>query len=163
MFPILIVDDAREDQLLAESVLRHARILNPIRTMTTGEECIRYFRGDWKSKDGENAEPCLLLIDLSMKPTSGLEVLRQIESLPLARQSIKIMVSGINDIKTVRHGYVLGAQTFFVKPLTRQDVSEMLLSLGAKISTEETPEGRVLRWAKRPAQTTEDDELLSNR
>src|SRR5690348_4816871 len=99
MFPILIVDDAREDQLLAESVLRHCKVLNPIRMMTTGEECIRYFRGDWKSKDGESAEPCLLLLDISMHPTGGLEVLRQIEALPLARQSIKIMVSGINDIK----------------------------------------------------------------
>jgi CheY-like chemotaxis protein len=154
MFPILIVDDAREDQILAESVLRHCKIQNPVRFMTTGEECIRYFRGDWKSRDGHPAEPCLLLLDLSMHPIGGLEVLRQIEQLPLARRSIKVMVSGINDIKAVRHGYLLGAQTFLVKPLTREEILEFLSSIENRVRSEETPEGRVLHWVKTPAPST---------
>lgn len=148
MFPILIVDDAREDQLLAESVLRHSKILNPVRFMNTGDECIRYFCGKWRSKDGEPAEPCVLLLDLSMKPIGGIDVLRQIENSPLARESLKIMLSGINDMKSVRLGYLLGAHTFLIKPLTREDILEFISSIQQRVHTEETPAGRILHWAK---------------
>jgi CheY-like chemotaxis protein len=148
MFPILIVDDSREDQLLAETVLRQSKILNPVRFMTTGEECVRYFRGDWRSKDDEAAEPCVLLLDLSMHPIGGIEVLRQIENTPLARQSLKIMLSGINDIKSVRHGYLLGAHTFLVKPLTREDILEFIASIQQRVHTEQTPSGSIFHWAK---------------
>jgi CheY-like chemotaxis protein len=146
MFPILIVDDAREDQILAESALRHSKILNPVRFMTTGEECVRYFQGAWRSKDGDAPEPCVLLLDLGMRPVGGIEVLRQIQGLPMTRESICIMVSGINDIKMVRQGYQLGAQTFLIKPLTREEIMEFVGSMKNRIHIDERADGRALRW-----------------
>src|SRR5688500_19991701 len=128
MLPILIVDDVREDLMLAEAALRHCKILNPIYLMTTGQECINYFDGQWKSPEGARPERCLLFLDLAMQPISGSAVLRAIANTQLARESFLVVLTGIEDIKTVREGYQAGAKTFLIKPLTTDDILRLLAS-----------------------------------
>jgi FixJ family two-component response regulator len=115
--------------------------------MTTGEECIRYFSGQWRSKDGEAPEPCLLFLDLAMYPIGGLEVLEKIRGYPIAKRSLKIMLSGINDIKMVRQGYQSGADTFLIKPLGETDVLEFFAATKSKIHIIPNHEGNCLHWS----------------
>jgi CheY-like chemotaxis protein len=146
MFPILIVDDSGDDLLLVERIFRSRRFLNPLRLMNTGDECIRYFR----NFTGEN-EACLLFLDLSMKPTSGLEVLRAIQGTPVARRSIIIMLSGVTDTKLLREGYQTGARTFLLKPLTAEALIEFLAAVKDKIELEHVDGGYALRWVATPS------------
>jgi CheY-like chemotaxis protein len=146
MLPILIVDDSRDDLLLAERVLRSHNILNPIVRLSTGEACIEYFRNDGNNKESAS-QPCLLLLDLSMKPISGLDVLSAIHSTPIARQSLIVMLSGITDLKMLREGYLHGARTFLVKPLNAETFVDFLTSARDKIQMDHIEGGYSLRWA----------------
>jgi CheY-like chemotaxis protein len=128
MLPLVIVDDSRNDAILASTVLQQAKILNPIHILTSGEECIKFIKGE-----GEHAHrtlPCLFLLDLLMGPTGGIDVLRYLsKSADYAKGSMVVMLSGLSDLKLVQKGYQLGAATFLVKPLQIDDVMRLASSV----------------------------------
>ena len=45
MVTILIVDDSREDALLAQRVLSQCKLLNPAVILPSGDACLDYFEG----------------------------------------------------------------------------------------------------------------------
>jgi CheY-like chemotaxis protein len=126
MLPILVVDDAEGDLILAERVLRQCKILNPIRLINSGNGCIAYFEGMAPFEQREL--PCLVLLDLVM-PTSGVEVLKYLQEKGLAKTSILVMLSGLQDLKSIHQGYQFGARTFLIKPINEEDVLQMLSTL----------------------------------
>jgi CheY-like chemotaxis protein len=149
MFPILLVDDSQEDLILAERALRACKLANPIRRMSSGEECIQYFKS-FVGKDGTQHEPCMLFLDLTMTPIGGIDVLRAIQDTHIAKRSISVMLSGVSDLKRLREGYQLGAKTFLLKPLTSQAVLEFLASLKDKVRMESSSSGYRLSWITPP-------------
>jgi chemotaxis family two-component system response regulator Rcp1 len=146
MLPILIVDDARDDLLLTETVLRQCGFLNPVHFMTSGEECVRYFRGQWRSKDGAHPARSLVFLDLNMHPLTGVDVLREIRNEPLFEQSVVVMLSGVSDMRLVQQGYQLGALTFLMKPLCQDDATALMIMMRTRIHSLKQEEGIVLAW-----------------
>ena len=115
MVPILIVDDAQEDLVFAQRVLIANRLLNPLVPLSGAKACLDYFA------DQNSVRPVVILLDLVMKPMSGIDLLRELQSLPAAEGSVVIMLSGLADIKMVAEGYRLGARTFLIKPLVASE------------------------------------------
>lgn len=140
MLPILIVDDSREDLMLAERVLRSCKVLNPIHSVSSGKECLKFL------KDQPGGDGALVFLDLGMVPVSGLEVMRISGETEFGRRSMFVMLSGISDIKMLREGYQLGARTFLVKPLRPDDVVEFLATVKDRIGIDETASGYRLHW-----------------
>lgn len=138
MLHIVIVDDSREDLGFLERVLRQCKILNPIHSIHSGEECLAFFRS--------KATRSLVILDLVMAPTSGISVIRELRESGLARDSVIVMLSGITDIKAINEGYQLGAATFLIKPIKPEDILEMLNGMKSKIRVEEQPTGYLLEW-----------------
>ena len=129
MTPILIVDDSREDIALVRRVLGQCEIRNPVVPIVSGQECISYFERPEARTGG--AVPCLVLLDLSMAPKSGIDVLRHLSTSPSAdwRDSVFVMLSGVSDYSIVREGYQLGATTFLIKPLQSDEFMAMVKSV----------------------------------
>lgn len=147
MVPILIVDDAREDLVFAQRVLASNRILNPVHLFSSGKDCLNYFMG--RTTVAAPQLPCIVFLDMIMKPMSGLDVLRKVRNLPAARGSLFIMLSGLTDIKKIAEGYRLGASTFLIKPLVSAELGQMLRSVnGLRIN--ETKAGMFLSIAASP-------------
>jgi CheY-like chemotaxis protein len=156
MLNILVVDDAEDDRLLAERVLRHCKILNPVLLFRGGDECIRHFE-----ENSPKGERSLVFLDMIMAPTSGLNVLRRLRDRNIAGESVLVMLSGITDMKLIQEGYQLGAQTFLVKPFQADDVVDFLNSAKGKIHVEEGPDGNILHWIETPhAQRSGDTEII---
>src|SRR5687768_8407722 len=129
MLPILIVDDSREDALLAQRVLAHCKIQNPITMVHNGAACLDFFRG--AAPFQKRTLPCLVLLDMVMAPMSGVQVLTELSKFPNARNSVIVMLSGLPEWPAIHAGYQLGAQTFLVKPLVADDVLQMLSGIRA--------------------------------
>ena len=127
MVPILIVDDSREDALLAQRVLSQCKLLNPAILLPSGDACLDYFEGVTPFTDRKL--PCLVLLDMIMAPLSGTDVLRRLG--PEKDGSLFIMISGLTDLKSIHQGYQLGARTFLIKPLRPEDVMQMLEAIPA--------------------------------
>lgn len=160
MLKILIVDDDSDDAILTERVLRLAKVLNPIVRITSGEECVRYFRqGNCSAGGATNA--CLVFLDMMMVPVDGLSVLKILKNENLANDSIIVMLSGSTDLNVIQEGYRQGARTFLVKPFKAQDVAEVLKSLHSRIAVRRSPEGRILHWLSTPpSQQSSDTEFI---
>jgi CheY-like chemotaxis protein len=127
MLPVVLVDDCREDILLAQRALSHCKVQNPVTVLNSGNACLDFFQGI--EPYTARSLPCLLLLDMMMAPTSGLDVLRKLQNLPAARGSVFVMVSGLAEWRLINEGYRLGAHTFLVKPLVVEDVMQMLNSI----------------------------------
>jgi CheY-like chemotaxis protein len=141
MVPILIVDDAREDLVFAQRVLSANKILNPIHLVSSGKACLDYFGG--KTGGIIPQLPCILFLDMVMKPLNGIEVLRRLKNLPAAKGSILIMLSGLTDIKKIAEGYRQGASTFLIKPLVAGELLQMLKSVNGLVINK-VPGGTIL-------------------
>ena len=145
MFPILIVDDSREDRDLAEHVIREAKILNPVWRFPSGETCLNFLTGLYSGAQGFQ-EPCLIFVDLAMPVMSGPQTIAAInDKLNIPRQFI-VMLSGLTDTKLIREGYQLGARTFLSKPLTVVDLNRFFETNEATFLKQLTAPGYVLRW-----------------
>jgi CheY-like chemotaxis protein len=140
MAPILIVDDSEEDLILAERIVRQCKILNPVYTFKTGKECLNFF----ERPGAEDVPPCIIFLDLVMKPMDGLDVLASLSFNPIAARSLIVMLSGLTDIKAVHTGYQLGAHTFLIKPLKQEDVLRTVEVMQNHLKTEKLPEGYII-------------------
>jgi CheY-like chemotaxis protein len=156
MVPILIVDDAREDLVFAQRVLSANRILNPIHLFSKGKDCLDYFLG--KTTVVAPQLPCIVFLDMIMKPVSGLEVLRRARNIPAAKGSLFIMLSGLTDIKKISEGYRLGASTFLIKPLVSAELSQMLRSVNG-LAIHKTSAGTFLSLVARQAASLMPEQL----
>ena len=110
--------------MFAQRVLSANKIVNPVHLLSSAKNCLDYFSG--KTTAPAPQTPCILFLDMVMKPISGLEVLRRLRNLPAAKGSILIMLSGLTDIKKIAEGYRLGASTFLIKPLIAAEFVQML-------------------------------------
>ena len=151
MLKILVVDDAREDLLLAERVFWQCHILNPIHLMNNGDECIKLFEAATPEQD-----PYLVFLDLAM-PTSGLNILATLREKRLLRDSVLVVLSGSTDVKEIHQSYQLGARSFLTKPFNGEDFLELLTSLATRIHVEQTASGQVLHWVSTPEEKRSSD------
>ena len=146
MFPIVIVDDSREDLELAERVFREAHIANPIHALTTGEACLDFLRERYSPEVKEKPPAALILMDLSMPGMNGVQAMAAINQALFTPAPWVVMLSGQADVKLVREGYQLGAKTFLNKPLRGQDIEDFLSSNERKISMVMRATGYELHW-----------------
>lgn len=119
MFPILLLDDAEGDLILAERLLRNCKIMNPILAFRKGEELLAYFAAEFDP-------PALILTDMMMEPMSGVDVLAALQRRGLTDAIPVVMVSGLADHKVLQNGYQSGARTFIIKPMNQDDILQVL-------------------------------------
>jgi DNA-binding response OmpR family regulator len=133
------VDDAHEDLVFAQRVFQSNRIQNPIHLLSSGKACLDYFAAN----HGTPNLPCIVFLDVVMKPIGGIEVLRRLQKSAAAKGSIFIMLSGLTDVKKIAEGYKLGASTFFIKPLISAELMQMLPAVNG-IAIQKTKMGNFL-------------------
>jgi len=104
----------------------------------------------------------LVLLDLIMYPTNGLNVLQTLRDMGILERLTVVMLSGIRDVKMIHQGYQLGAHTFLVKPVNCEDIMQMIGAL-KNLRVEDTAEGYVLRFAGAGARDARNQTAFINR
>jgi response regulator RpfG family c-di-GMP phosphodiesterase len=146
MLRIIAVDDTKEDLLLANHLLSQCKLRNPVSRFRSGDELIAHIQAVQQVGPCERPEPSLILLDLVMANSSGLEVLRFLQNSPYREHCAVVMMSGLKDIKAINEGYQLGAKTFLLKPITSHDIVEVLNGLSDYIFIREAEGGYLLDW-----------------
>jgi response regulator RpfG family c-di-GMP phosphodiesterase len=142
---ILVTDDSEEDLLIAQRVIRAAKVKNPVTLLRGAAQCISHFEDA-----SPGTQPVLLFLDLVMFPKNGLDVLSCLKNNPLLKSSLTVMLTGLGDVRFVQQGYRAGAATFLFKPFALEDFTNFLNCFTRHIVTDNTAEGKFLRWANSP-------------
>lgn len=108
-FTVLLVEDDANDALLLERAFHRANLTSLLRVVTDGEQAMAYL--------DNNEAPSVLLLDLNLPRTSGLELLEWLrkKNAPLKNLPVIVLTSS-RDTEDIDRAYALGANSYMAKP-----------------------------------------------
>lgn len=121
---ILLVEDNEDDAKQAKRVLEQLGLPHPVRWLKDGASARTYLTSIQNFADA----PAILLLDLKLPFLSGFEVLKSLRDNALFDRTLKIALSSLDDAASIKQAYVLGADSFLIKPLTIEDLREAMES-----------------------------------
>ena len=125
--PIMLIEDNPDNRDLTIRALRKHNILNPVTVASDGAEALAMLLGDDHRDQGN---PALILLDLYLPKTDGLEVLRRIRADQRTRLvPVLILTSGEED-EDLRAAYDLGANGSIRQPVVFSQLSEAVHTAG---------------------------------
>lgn len=127
---ILMADDDDDDFLLTQKALKASKLLNKLVRVSDGEELTDYLmkKGDYADKPVER--PGLILLDLNMPRKDGREALKEIKEHEDLRDIPVVVFTTSKAEEDVYRSYQLGVNSFITKPVTFNNLLEVMSSIG---------------------------------
>jgi CheY-like chemotaxis protein len=127
---ILMADDDDDDFLLTQKALKASKLLNTLVRVADGEELIDYLleKGEYESQ--ETQRPGIILLDLNMPRKDGREALAEIKSYDHLKDIPVVVFTTSKAEEDVFKTYQLGVSSFITKPVTFNNLLEVMSSLG---------------------------------
>jgi CheY-like chemotaxis protein len=128
---ILMADDDEDDILLTQKALQKGKLLNTLYSVKDGEELLDYLllRGD-HTDPAHAPRPGIILLDLNMPKKDGREALKDIKA-HADLQDIPIVVFTTSKAEEdIYRSYKLGVNSFITKPVTFENMIEVMRALG---------------------------------
>jgi CheY-like chemotaxis protein len=127
---ILLAEDDENDVILLERAFGKAEIKSPLFVVRDGEEAIRYLSGSGSFSDRkEHPLPALLILDIKMPKTTGMDVLRWLRKQPVLNSLPALVMSSSAMPHDVERAYQLGANAFVVKPSSNEERVRLAINI----------------------------------
>jgi two-component system response regulator len=128
---ILLIEDNVNDAELAMRALRKNDVARYIVHLKDGEDALDFLlgKGQYAGRNTDN-KPRVILLDLKMPKVSGLEVLEKIKSNELTKKIPVVMLTSSKEHPDVEKSYLLGANSYIVKPVDFENFSKVVNDLG---------------------------------
>lgn len=127
MQPIILIDDEADDLFFATRKLSRAGIRNPVRTFSDGEEAIN-FLSSWTGVPRPPA--CAIFTDIKMPRLTGFDVIEWIRKQPAFASISVFALSSSAEQNDKEKAYALGADKYFVKFPTEDELAEAVKIAG---------------------------------
>lgn len=130
MVEVLLVEDNPRDAELTMRALKKNSLVNRIVHVEDGVEALDllFRRGKYAGNTIEH--PKVMLLDLKLPKLNGLEVLRVIKSNEQTRSIPVVVVTSSAEDRDVRAAYMLGANSYIIKPVGFDAFLKTMNSLG---------------------------------
>lgn len=125
MTRILIVDDEAVGRTVMEEIFgKYGQSVS----VSTGKDAVHIYRKAREAGKQFN----LVLLDISLEDTSGMEVLKQIKKIDAggANEAMVIMVTAHSEREMVVGCIKSGCKAYFIKPLKEETVDKKMAELG---------------------------------
>jgi CheY-like chemotaxis protein len=127
MQEILLIEDSESDVRLFQRTLALAGVHNKVRSFATGNEALAGLAEIEESARRERGScRSVLMIDLRLPDISGFEILAWLQQRPVFASSLRVVLSQLDDIPSIRQAYELGANSFLIKPAKQEDLDELI-------------------------------------
>ena len=127
---ICLVEDDPDDRFLFERAWRSAGITNPLRMCADGTQALEYLLGVGAYADRTTHPiPAMVLLDIKMPGLSGFELLDRMRREEKLRRMPALMMTASTSPADIAEAYRLGANGFFIKPSSVQELVELLAAL----------------------------------
>ncbi len=120
---ILMAEDSPSDAELAREAFKNGKLLNELKIVKDGEECMLYL-----TKQGQYSDvlrPDVLLLDLNMPKKGGLEVLEEIKKDSELKTIPVIILTTSESEHDILKSYQLQASTYITKPVDFENFLEI--------------------------------------
>jgi CheY-like chemotaxis protein len=122
---ILLVEDTETDAALIQRALKLAGITNPIHRICDGAETLGYLE---HAERNPSELPSILLLDLNLPKVDGIRILEWLQRRPAFGKMLRIVVSHLDSMQTIKEAYAAGAQSYLTKPLHQSEVNHLIVS-----------------------------------
>jgi two-component system, response regulator len=127
---ILLVEDNADDVELALHALRRGGLANRVEVARDGEEALDFLfcRGAYAGRRFE--PPRVILLDLKLPKTDGLQVLEALKSNPLTKPIPVVILTASREEQDVVKSYRLGVNSYIQKPVDFEQFRQTVKQLG---------------------------------
>lgn len=126
-YTVFLVEDDIDDQHLAVQTLKKSPYIYNVHCFENGEKLEHYLASEgYYSGNMLQNLPVLIILDIHMPGTSGLETLKKIKEHPLTEDIPVIILTGDLSNKTALDAYRSHANAFIVKPLNLEHVHDVI-------------------------------------
>ena len=127
----LLADDDPDDRDLALDALNESGLHHELQTVCDGEELLEYLRREKRYAPPAVApQPAVVLLDMNMPRMDGREVLTIMKADPNLRRIPVVVLSTSRAAEEVIRSYDLGANAYIGKPVTFEELVDVLRTLG---------------------------------
>ncbi|GAB2878408.1 response regulator [Microbulbifer echini] len=128
---IVLADDDKDDQLLTREALEESLVKSELSIVSDGAELLSYLKreGEFEHLANEHL-PDLILLDLNMPRMDGRQALAAIKADPNLRRIPVVILTTSKAEEDMFKSYDLGAASYLSKPVTFEDLVELMRSLG---------------------------------
>jgi DNA-binding response OmpR family regulator len=137
---IVMVEDDEGHARLIEKNIRRAGVHNPIVQFSDGASALSYLLGKDGSGSSSAGKHLLVLLDLNLPDTTGVEILARIKSNEHLKRSPVIVLTTADDSREIQRCYDLGANVYITKPLNYEGFANAIRQLGLFFSVIQVPE-----------------------
>lgn len=124
---ILVAEDDPDDVLLLEQAFQKAGLPKPTHICSDGAEAIAYLNGEGIYADrAKYPMPQLVITDLKMPRRSGFDLLEWLKNAPEKTLVATMVLSTSAAQSDVKRAYELGANCFFQKPNTFEELASIV-------------------------------------
>lgn len=127
---ILMADDDDDDFMLTQKALKASKLLNELVRVRDGEELMDYLLGRGDFKGTATKRPGIILLDLNMPRKDGREALKEIKENQNLHDIPVVVFTTSKAEEDVIRSYQLGVNSFITKPVTFNNLLNVMSSLG---------------------------------
>ena len=122
---IMLVEDNPEDAAFAARMLKFNRLEKDLVLALDGREAIQLLQ----EQAEENRLPDLILLDINLPDSSGLDLLEKIKQEPRYSRIPVVILTGSNMDDDIQRSYDRGASTYLVKPISNHSLMLVIRNL----------------------------------
>ena len=128
---ILFAEDSSDDAMLTIRALKKSGFANKLHHVQNGAEALDFlYRKGIYAQRNLNENPKLILLDLKMPKTSGLEVLEKIKSDPVLKGIPVVILTSSKEDPDIQKCYALGANSYITKPVESDNFFNVIKEIG---------------------------------
>lgn len=136
---IVMIEDDEGHARLIEKNIRRAGVSNPIMPFANGTEALHYLFGADGSGLVNKGKPLLVLLDLNLPDTTGVDILKKIKTNEHLRRVPVVVLTTTDDAVEIQRCYDLGCNVYITKPVNYENFANAIRQLGLFFSVIQVP------------------------
>lgn len=137
---IVMIEDDLGHARLIEKNIRRAGVNNEIVHFENGSGALEYLFGPDGSGKASAGRALLVLLDLNLPDTSGVDILARMRANEHTRRCPVVVLTTTDDEREIQRCYDLGANVYITKPVNYDSFANAIRQLGLFFAVMQVPE-----------------------
>ena len=136
---IVMIEDDEGHARLIERNIRRSGVNNEIIPFTNGTDAMKYLFGADGSGLVHKGQALLILLDLNLPDTTGIEILKQVKENKFLKSAPVVILTTTDDSQEIKRCYELGCNVYITKPVNYESFANAIRQLGLFFSVIQVP------------------------